>query len=115
LINHALALRLFGKMIFTGLFALVIRNLAVESLSRGVRRGYLLKFVEGNGDFSFGFDVVSCPICKLYQQEGADELLPLFCELDCTLAKIGNWTLDRTDTIAQGKKICNHRFKKPIK
>ncbi len=74
---------------------------------------WVFDYVEGDGqDFDWGIDYTECGVCKFYHAQGADELAPYLCQLDFPISKAFNMGLVRTQTIAQGGKLCDFRWKK---
>lgn len=74
---------------------------------------WVYRFVEGDGvEYDYGYDFIECGAQKFYHAQGADEFLPFYCFLDFPESKANGLGLTRTMTLAEGRKKCNHRFKK---
>ena len=74
---------------------------------------FALKFVEGDGkNFDFGVDYTECSIYKFMCTQGAKEFAPYVCLSDIPLGYTFGWGLIRNETLADGCKRCNFRFKK---
>jgi hypothetical protein len=73
---------------------------------------YVYKFVAGDGiKFDRGIDFTECASLKFYHSQEADEFLPFYCYLDYPASRVAGEGFFRTLTMADGDKICNHRFK----
>lgn len=62
--------------------------------------------------FGYGFDILECGICKLYQKHDALRFAPLLCEVDFITSGLAGLRLIRSGTIANGAKCCDFRFEK---
>jgi len=72
-----------------------------------------IHYVEGDGkDFDYGIDILSCPICDLWQKHDAIEILPYICLFDFFKSAMTNSGLIRTMTLSEGRKKCDNRFKR---
>jgi hypothetical protein len=109
----ALVRRIIGYVWFSPWFLRRLRKLAIESQERKYPGGYVLNFIEGDGQtFDYGFDYIECAGCKFLDQQGAPELAPFLCAADKITSEILGWGLTRTTTIADGFEKCDFRFKK---
>ena len=105
--------RIIRYLWFSPLFIWRIRRRAKESQQREYAGGYVLTFIEGNGQtFDWGLDYTECAGCKFLNQQGVPELAPLMCSFDKTASETLGWGLTRTMTIADGGQKCDFRFKK---
>jgi hypothetical protein len=105
--------RLIGYLWFSPLFIRRLRKRAKESQERKYPGGYVLTFLEGDGQtFDYGFDYTECAGCKFLNQQGSPELAPYLCATDIVGSEIFGWGLTRTMTIADGSKKCDFRYKK---
>ena len=105
--------RIIGYLWFSQLFIWRLRQRAMESQKREYPEGYVLTFVEGDGQtFDYGLDYTECAGCKFLNQQGAPELARLMCSFDRTASDVLGWGLTRTTTIADGFNKCDFRFKK---
>ena len=74
---------------------------------------FAFRFVEGGGkDFDWGVDYTGCSIYKFMRAQGAEEFAPYVCLSDSALSDAFGWGLIRTQTLAEGFKRCDFRFKK---
>jgi hypothetical protein len=83
-----------------------------KSQERRYPGDYVYKFVAGDGTkFDRGLDFTECASLKFYHSQGAGEFLPFYCYLDYPASRVAGEGFFRTLTMADGDKICNHRFK----
>jgi hypothetical protein len=105
--------RIIGYLWFSPWLIKRFRKRAKESQERKHPGGYVLTFIEGEGDkFDYGIDYTECAGCKFLHEQNALELAPFMCVLDKTASDILHWGLTRTMTIANGFEKCDFRFKK---
>jgi len=70
-------------------------------------------FVLGDGaEFDWGVDYVACGNYNFAKAHGADEFAPYVCMSDIALSEALGWGLIRTQTLADGCKSCDFRFKR---
>lgn len=75
--------------------------------------GWAFRFVQGDGEtFDYGIDYTSCAIHTLMQEHDAEAFSPYICLSDLVASEALGWGLVRDETIAQGCKRCNFRFKR---
>lgn len=60
----------------------------------------------------YGFDIVECGICKLFQKHGAVRYAAILCEVDQITSSLAGLELIRSGTIANGATKCDFRFRK---
>jgi len=105
--------RIIGYLWFSPWLIRRFRKRAKESQERKYPGGYVLTFIEGEGQkFDYGFDYTECAGCKFLNEQNASELAPFMCALDKTVSEALGWGLTRTMTIAEGFDKCDFRFKK---
>ncbi|MRS04424.1 hypothetical protein EG832_14590 [bacterium] len=105
--------RITSYLWFSPLFIRRVKKRAKESQAREHKGGYVLTFIEGDGQtFDYGLDYTDCAACKFLHQQGAPELAPLMCSFDKTASDTLGWGLTRTTTLADGFQKCDFRFKK---
>jgi hypothetical protein len=105
--------RLIGYLWFSRLFRGRVKKRAAESQERKYPGGYVLTYVEGNGqNFDYGIDYTECAGCKFLSAQNALELAPYMCAVDKAASELLGWGLTRTMTIAEGSEKCDFRFKK---
>jgi hypothetical protein len=105
--------RIIGYLWFSPWFLRRLRKRAKESQERKYPGGYVLNFIEGDGQtFDYGFDYIECAGCKFLNKQGSPELAPCLCAFDKAASETLGWGLTRTMTIADGYEKCDFRFKK---
>jgi hypothetical protein len=88
-------------------------ELARKSQERRYPDDWVWEFVEGDGvEFDYGRDYLECANQKLYHTHGADEFLPYICYTDFVTERTIGWGFSRTQTLAEGCKRCDFRWKK---
>lgn len=105
--------RVIGYLWFSRWFLGRIKKRAIESHDRKYPGGYVLTFLEGNGqNFDYGIDYTECASCKFLSAQNALELAPYVCAVDKVASEMMGWGLSRTMTLAEGREKCDFRFKK---
>lgn len=93
----------------------------MKALSRWIARrsheapvgGWVFSFVEGEaGSFDYGVDYERCAIREMAVASGAADFAPYICLADVPGSEAFGWGLTRTETIAQGGKRCDFRFRR---
>jgi hypothetical protein len=68
--------------------------------------------LDGDGQtFEWGVDYIECGIVKFLRSQGADELAPYLCLTDYALFAALGIELMRTQTLANGDRMCDFRFR----
>ena len=59
--------------------------------------------------------VCNCPFCEVFKFARLGEMNRYFCRADWDMAdkNSGKWTFERTHTIAEGGRYCDHTYKRP--
>ena len=84
-----------------------------ESGEKRFEKDFVMTFVDGaDQEFDYGLDYHFCPCNDFFQEQGAGELAPYFCQVDFPEHKLMGTGLVRHKTLAQGDEICDFRFKK---
>ena len=105
--------RVIGYLWFSPWLLRRFKKRATESQERKYPGGYVLTYVEGDGqDFDYGIDYTECASCKFLSAQDALELAPYVCAVDKVASEMLGWGLARTMTIAEGFEKCDFRFKK---
>ncbi len=110
----------FSKIKRWFLKKLMYSNFLMRRVKRRAERNEKLKFgdfeikyLTGDGDkFDWGVDYLSCGNYNFMKAQGAEEFAPYVCMSDIPLSNALEWGLIRTQTIADGCKTCDFRFKK---
>ena len=84
---------------------------ALISQQRSYNEDFVYEVVLENGQYEWGIDYLECGIFKFLQKQGETQLAEYMCELDYVMFPALGVRLKRTETIAQGYKRCNFRFK----
>jgi hypothetical protein len=104
--------RLIGYIWFSRWFLRRLKKRANESQERKYPGGYVLTYVDGNGqDFDYGIDYTECASCKFLSSQNALELAPYVCAVDKAASEMLGWGR-RTMTLAEGREKCDFRFNK---
>lgn len=74
--------------------------------------GWVFDFVEPEDGFDYGVNYERCAIRELAIQHGAAALAPYICLADVPGSEAFGWGLVRTETLAQGGKRCDFRFRR---
>lgn len=91
----------------------IYRKSAEKSKENGFEFDWVYNFVEGDGEeFDFGLDFCECAVYKLFHSFGAGELVSYVCAVDFGWSQAFGMGVERTQSIAQGHKVCNLRWKK---
>lgn len=61
--------------------------------------------------FGYGFDILECGICKLFNKHDAHQYASILCEVDKITSGLAGLELIRHGTIANGAAKCDFRFK----
>jgi len=86
---------------------------AEKSQDRVYPDDWVFEYVEGDGKtFDFGFNYTECGIYKFYKQQGAEKYIPYMCLGDYPMFRAMAIGMKRTQTIGNGGKYCDFRFKK---
>jgi len=102
-----------GYLWFSRWFQRRLKRRATESHRRSYPEGYVLNYVEGDGQtFDYGVDYTECASCKFLEAQGALELAPYVCSVDKVASEMLGWGLSRSMTLAEGCIKCDFRFKK---
>ncbi len=109
----AWVLSIWGVLQAMGLDAGQAEKDAATSQRRAYPADWVTTFVKGDGQsFDWGVDYTECGICKFFHAQGADELTPYLCQLDYPASQVYNQGLERTETLAQGGRRCDFRYKR---
>lgn len=88
------------------------RVLAERSQQRRYPEDWVMRFVEGDGDFSYGVDVTECAIKKYLDRQGAPELTKYLCLTDYLTSEAVGRGLVRYKTLAEGCDCCDFRYRR---
>jgi hypothetical protein len=105
----------FKSMLFNNRFIInKLKRDALESQLKKYPCNWVFEFVPGDGrDFDYGVNFTECGMYKFYKQEGYEKYMPYLCLGDYALLPLyGRIGFKRTQTIGNGAKYCDFRFKK---
>jgi len=90
--------------------------LGKKSQEREYQYDYVFEFIRGDGvDFDYGFNYKECGMHKFFKKLGFEKYTPLICLGDFADANICGFGLRRTQTVANGAPLCDHRYIKNLK
>ena len=106
-------LRLVGRFKYDEAYLERLQRAASESRRQRYPGDWVASFIEGDGiRFDYGIDITECGICKYYRAQGAPELTPYLCLSDAVVSEAFDRGLVRHKTLAEGKAVCDFRYKK---
>jgi hypothetical protein len=106
-------LQLVSRLKYGGSYVKKLKAAVNKTQERQFPGDWVASFIEGDGeDFDYGLDIVECGICKFYQSQGADELTPYLCLSDYVVSDAMGRGLVRYQTLAEGGKVCDFRFRR---
>jgi hypothetical protein len=108
----ALSRKLLSWATFSLLWKYLSRSLAQRTQSEVVGGWQLDYFPRQTGEFDYGVSYRRCAIFQLAQDAGAQEFAPFICQADIVASELLGWGLLRTETLAQGGKQCDFRFRR---
>ena len=76
--------------------------------------GFVARIVTDKSEtygFGYGFDILECGICKLFQKHGYYKYASILCEVDKITSAFAGLELIQNGTIANGAEKCDFRFK----
>ena len=103
--------KLIGSIIAKPLTKIFHRKISKLGHPDGFRANVITdkKLTYGLG---YGFDILECGICKLFQKHGAHKYASILCEVDKVTSNLAGLELIRNSTIAYGAGKCDFRFKR---
>ena len=108
----ALSQKLMSWALFSTLWKLLTAYLAGRSQNAAVGGWKLAYLPKQPGQFDYGVTYHRCAIFQLAKDVGATEFAPFICQADIVGSDVFGWGLQRTETLAQGGKCCDFRFRK---
>jgi len=73
---------------------------------------HIIQKRKSDNEFVFGFDILECGICKLFNRYNYGHYVHILCEVDFITSELAGLTLHRSGTIASGAHKCDFRFEK---
>lgn len=112
---HAYFKRLLPKLITSGLGQLLVKRFhRLVSVNKN-SEGFLVNIITDKAetfDLGYGIDIIECGICKLFNKHHYSKYASILCEVDEITSALAGLQLIRGDTIANGAKKCDFRFKR---
>ncbi len=93
----------------------IVRRLQKKTGTKGHPDGFLVRIITDKNEtygLGYGFDIVECGICKLFQKHQGWQYASILCEVDKLTSALAGLELVRSGTIANGAELCDFRFRK---
>ncbi|MEK6783219.1 MAG: L-2-amino-thiazoline-4-carboxylic acid hydrolase [Bacteroidota bacterium] len=103
-----------GRLAKSWLFRLIVRQLKKRVKNKAYPDGFAVDIItrpEDTFGLGYGFDILECGICKLFNKHHFGHYTKILCEVDYLTSNLAGLELIRTGTIANGAKKCDFRFK----
>ncbi len=105
--------RWFAEKIYFSNFARKMMQKTTAQTQEQPLAGFVMEFVAGDGEnFDYGVNYLECTMHKFVCEQGAAEFAPYVCLSDIPLGDTFGWGVIRSETLADGCRRCNFRFKK---
>jgi hypothetical protein len=107
--------RLPLKFLNLGLAGPLLKILDRKINRKGHADGFLAKIITDRKEtygLGYGFDILECGICKLFNKHNLNKYSSILCEVDKFTSGLAGLELVRTGTIANGAEKCDFRFKR---
>ena len=103
-----------ARWVRTPLRHLATRLMRQKTGRRGHPDGFLVQIVtdpvETHG-LGFGFNIIECGVCKLFDKHGAGQYVPILCSVDELTSAMAGLVLVRSGTLGLGAAKCDFRFR----
>lgn len=101
-----------GKLFFHIYYRRLLKQ-SKDTQEKTYPYNWVFEVFKGDGvRYDFAVDYHECFICRFFKEQGEEELIPYMCKLDYVISDTFDWGLVRTQTIYNGEKVCNFRYKK---
>lgn len=67
--------------------------------------------VRDSGKGELAFDVLQCPVCRVFEEHDQRDVVPFVCALDDTMSELFDMGLERSGTRALGAERCDFRYR----
>jgi hypothetical protein len=107
--------RLPLKLTNTWLSSVLLKWLHNKISKNSNKNGFIANIITDRNEtfgFGYGFDIMQCGICKLFQKHNYEKYSSILCEVDELTSALAGLKLIRNGTIALGAKKCDFRFKR---
>lgn len=103
---------LMKRFMFSGLVSKII-SFRAKRLEKGIFGDFEIEYLDSKGkEFDLGINYLKCANYNFVIQHGGEDFAPYVCMSDIALSDAMGWGLIRTQTLADGCKYCDFRFKK---
>lgn len=106
--------RLPALLMGTPVALLAARIMDAKAGKKGHPDGFLVRMITSPGETNglrYGFDILECGICTLFEKHQARKYVPILCDVDKLTSTLAGLEMVRTGTIATGAAKCDFRFK----
>ena len=104
--------RYMMKQFWHGVFGKMLKRRGKKGLRERLGN-FEMEYIAGDGiDYDFAIHYLQCGHDKFLEEQNAEEFLPYVCLADIALSDAFGWGLARTQTLGDGCKYCDFRFKK---
>ena len=106
--------RLPARLVSSPLRPLLSALMQRKMGKKGHPDGFLVQIItrpEETHGLKFGFDILECGICHLFQKHHAGQYASILCEVDYLTSSLAGLELIRSGTLATGASKCDFRFK----
>ncbi len=103
-----------SKWLHTPLRHLATRFMQNKTGRLGHPDGFLVQVVTSPAathGLGFGFDILECGVCKLFDKHGARRYVPILCQVDELTSAMAGLELVRNSTLGLGAPKCDFRFR----
>ncbi|MCB0525783.1 MAG: L-2-amino-thiazoline-4-carboxylic acid hydrolase [Saprospiraceae bacterium] len=93
----------------------IIRFMQKKTQALGHPDGFLVKVITDPAEtfgLGYGIDILECGICKQFQKHGMQRYATILCEVDELTSSLAGLEIIRSNTIANGAKKCDFRWKR---
>jgi len=100
-----------SDQIFTPNYIQFMKDFAKKSQEKVYPGDWILEYIDGEGKpFTYGFNFIQCGSNELAKKLGMQKYMGFICLGDFAEATAGGFGFTRTQTLANGAPICDHRY-----
>ncbi|MCC5857791.1 MAG: L-2-amino-thiazoline-4-carboxylic acid hydrolase [Ectothiorhodospiraceae bacterium] len=104
--------RLINRLMFSWVVKKMFGRRAQKG-EKGQFGDFEVEYIAGHpGEYDFGVNYLRCGNIEFMIKHGGEEFAPYICLSDIALSDAMGWGLKRTQTLADGCRYCDFRFKK---
>jgi hypothetical protein len=92
---------------------MLLREFDKKVSTRAHPDGFVTKIITDKKEtlgYGYGFDIIECGICKLFEKHDLKKYASILCEVDHITSGLAGLKLIRSGTIANGAVKCDFRF-----